>query len=50
MKKTTWCLTEQQIEGIKALSKITGLTQSEMVRQAITEYLKKENQARRLEK
>lgn len=42
MKRTNVHLTDNQIKGLKALSKITGLNVAEHIRRAIDGYLKRE--------
>lgn len=42
MQRINFYLSEKQIASLKALSKKTGLSVSELVRRAIDAYLKKE--------
>jgi len=41
MKRKLHHLTEKQIEGLKKLSKETGLSVAELIRRAIDDYLDK---------
>ena len=42
MKRTNYYYPEPLLEALKALSKKTGLPVAELIRRAITEYLRKE--------
>ena len=44
MKKAMFYLTEQEIEGLKELSKKTGLSMSDIVRRVLDQYLQNEGE------
>jgi len=44
MKRTNYYYPEQLLERLKAMSKATGVTVSELIRKAIDEFLKRNKQ------